>query len=47
MTEKPTAPHHADHIRRRQIFLVDRGARGGAVFRRQEAALLGQDHPQG
>src|SRR5258705_5775362 len=35
----------ADHVRRRQIFLLDGSARRGAVFRRQQPALLGQYHP--
>src|SRR5258707_8563273 len=35
----------ADHVRRRQIFLLDGSARRGTVFRRQQPALLGQYHP--
>src|SRR5260370_21516766 len=35
----------ADHVRRRQIFFLDLSPRRGAVFRRQQPAFLGKDHP--
>src|SRR5436309_2890561 len=35
----------ADHIWRREVFVLDRGAGGGAVFRCQQLALFGEDHP--
>src|SRR3954467_5731063 len=35
----------ADHVWRWQIFVLDRRTRRGAVFRREQAALFGQDHP--
>ena len=34
-----TADDDADHVRRRQIFLLDLRTRGCAVFRRQQAAF--------
>jgi hypothetical protein len=35
MTAKSPPDDDADHVRRRKIFLLDRRARRGAVFRRQ------------
>ncbi|GCC46879.1 hypothetical protein chiPu_0030907, partial [Chiloscyllium punctatum] len=40
-----TRHDHADNVRRGQVFLLDRGPRGGAVLRVEEPALLGEDHP--
>src|SRR3954470_19083359 len=47
MTEDGALPpdDYSDQVRRGQVFLLDRRARGGAVFLREETALLGQDHP--
>src|SRR6185312_14100586 len=39
------ADDHADHIRRGQIFLLDRRARSSPVLGREQSALLGQNHP--
>ena len=46
LSSPPSPPDdNADHIRRRQIFLLDVRARRGPVFRRQQSAFFGQDHP--
>src|ERR1700742_1343345 len=37
--------YHADDVRRGAVFFLDLGPCRGAVFRREQAALLGQDHP--
>ena len=42
----PLSPDNdADDVRRRQVFFLDLRARRGAVFRRQQSALLRKDHP--
>src|SRR6202049_1548486 len=43
---QPSPPDDdADHVRRRQVFLLDSSPCRSAVFRRQQAALFGEDHP--
>src|SRR5665213_2345402 len=44
-SEPSPTDNDADDIRRREIFLLDLRAGRGAVFRRQQAAFLGEDHP--